>query len=432
MPDEKVVPGLILASKFVTAESKRFKKFIDYLDRDSATRNIAYPNYSAFMSDYMDNPKKQQDLLGFDPASDRVSSLFSVSGGYLTESQKEFYKNQFTLAQKNGSVMWENVISFRNDFLQEQGLYDSQTHVLNVDKMMELTRKAMRSMLHDEDMEQSAKWVAAIHYNTRHIHIHVAVVEPYPTREEIEFNDQKELRGKIKLSTLDDMKSQVVNGIVNRSEELNYINQIIREKMIQSPHRDALEKDFRLRKQFLDLYRSLPQDRRTWKYNMNAMKPYRPMIDALSKAFIERYCSADMRELTLALDKQEAILKKAYGTGNRALYQQYRKTKMEDLYTRFGNSILTQMRKMSTTGGRNAAMSHARSKRLGFARIRRRFSPYRELNAAIYSLRQALRKDIGHIKNQIAFDQMQRLIAQQEQEARNSQDYPAYDDGIEV
>ena len=99
MPDEKVVPGLILASKFVTAESKRFKKFIDYLDRDSATRNIAYPNYSAFMSDYMDNPKKQQDLLGFDPASDRVSSLFSVSGGYLTESQKEFYKNQFTLAQ---------------------------------------------------------------------------------------------------------------------------------------------------------------------------------------------------------------------------------------------------------------------------------------------------------------------------------------------
>ena len=165
---------------------------------------------------------------------------------------------------------------------------------------------------------------------------------------------------------------------------------------------------------------------------MNAMKPYRPMIDALSKAFIERYCSADMRELTLALDKQEAILKKAYGTGNRALYQQYRKTKMEDLYTRFGNSILTQMRKMSTTGGRNAAMSHARSKRLGFARIRRRFSPYRELNAAIYSLRQALRKDIGHIKNQIAFDQMQRLIAQQEQEARKSQDYPAYDDGIEV
>lgn len=155
--------------------------------------------------------------------------------------------------------------------------------------------------------------------------------------------------------------------------------------MIQSPHRDALEKDFRLRKQFLDLYRSLPQDRRTWKYNMNAMKPYRPMIDALSKAFIERYCSADMRELTLALDKQEAFLKKAYGTGNRALYQQYRKTKMQDLYTRFGNSILTQMRKMSTAGGRNAAMPHTRSKRLGLARIRRRFSPYRELNAAIYS-----------------------------------------------
>ena len=161
MSDENVAPGVILASKFVTAGSKQFKKFIDYLDREDARRNIAYPNYSAFMSDYMDNPKKQQDLLGFDPTSDRVSSLFSVSGGYLTKDQKKFYKDQFTLAQSNGSVMWENVISFRNDFLEEQGLYDSQTNVLNVDKMMELTRKAMRSMLHDEDMEQSAKWVAA-------------------------------------------------------------------------------------------------------------------------------------------------------------------------------------------------------------------------------------------------------------------------------
>ena len=84
----------------------------------------------------------------------------------------------FKTAHENGSIMWQDVISFHNPWLEKQGIYDEITKRW-MKKLMDVTRFAMQK----ERVRKSSIWSAAIHFNTDNIHIHVATVEPYPTRE---------------------------------------------------------------------------------------------------------------------------------------------------------------------------------------------------------------------------------------------------------
>ncbi len=70
----------------------------------------------------------------------------------------------------------------------------------------------------------SAIWSASIHYNTDNIHVHIAVVEPNPTRE----------RGSLKPKTFISMKSKAVNEILNMSRQYKKINKFIREDIIKN------------------------------------------------------------------------------------------------------------------------------------------------------------------------------------------------------
>jgi hypothetical protein len=166
-----------------------------------------------------------------------------------------------------------------------------------------------------------------------------------------------ERRGKLKQSTLDKMKSTVANRIVDRSETLNRINQIIRENIIAARPDDAFIKDRELQQAFMDIYKKLPADKRQWKYNMNGMKELRPEIDRLSRMYIDHYHAKDFHDLQLELDKEQAYLKSVYGSGKKEKYMDYRKNKMQDLYTRLGNSILTEMRNFDR---HSKADSHSR------------------------------------------------------------------------
>lgn len=86
---------------------------------------------------------------------------------------------------------------------------------------MDVTRLAMKEMQKRGDRKSSI-WSAAIHFNTDNIHIHVATVEPFPTRE----------RGKRKPKTLDAMKGKVVNNLLDRKQEQKQINDLIRNNMV--------------------------------------------------------------------------------------------------------------------------------------------------------------------------------------------------------
>ncbi len=334
-------PGVLLLCKFVRPESKKFNSYIEYIDRDKAVRNANFKKFSAY-NDYMDNPEKQRE---FNAESDKTSALFTEKSDRLTKEQKAILKERFATAQNNGSPLWQDVISFRNDWLEQNGLYDSKTHWLNEKQIRMVTRQAVRTRLNNEEMYNSAVWAASIHYNTDNIHIHIAVVEPNPTRKLVRNKDgTAERRGKLKQSTLDKMKSTVANRIVDCSETYNRMNKIIRENIIAARPRDVFIKDHKMQQVFMDIYKVLPSDKRQWKYGMNAMKKLRPSINYLSRMYIDCYHAKDFHDLQLELDKEQAYLKSVYGSGKKEKYMDYRKNKMQDLYTRLGNSILTEMR----------------------------------------------------------------------------------------
>lgn len=171
--------GVVVVSKFAHASDKSFAAYISYIDRDNATRNRHYTDYaigslkkdltSAGYLDYMNNPEKTSDLFG---ANTDIASA--------EEAQK--LKALFSDAQKNGSPMWQTVISFDTRFLSEHSLYDDKTKTLNEAEIKNLTRTYMSKMLQKENLSQSAVYAASIHYNTEHIHVHIAAVEPVPTR----------------------------------------------------------------------------------------------------------------------------------------------------------------------------------------------------------------------------------------------------------
>lgn len=409
-------PAVVLVSKFVTNSDKKFSKFIDYIDRTDAVRNAHFRDYSAYVTDYMDNPQKQ---LQFNSDSEKSSALFSETSDKFTDEQKAFYKKQFALAQENGSILWQNVISFRNDWLAQQNLYDAETGLVDEVRLRNVTREAMRVMLKNEGMEKSVVWTAALHFNTDNLHIHIAVAEPFPQREEVIREGIPQRKGRLKQSTLDKMKSEVANRIVDRSEELAHINALIRDNIIASRPSDAFMKDQTLRSLFLQLHENLPSDQRQWKYGMNSIKRLRPQIDELSRAYILEYQKPAYQELQAALDRQEVFLKSVYGEGKTEQYKAYRKTKMEDLYKRMGNSILTELRRYDhairseryqnqkaaagsfKTGDGHIYSGHA-------AHLLRHAARNRELDRAVYNLKQALKTDFESVKNQRAYEQLQR------------------------
>ena len=109
--------GIVLVTKFIENSSKKFSQYVDYIDRDEAIRNEAFETFTVFeeyVGSYMDDKKK-------------TYGLFTDEKDVLLGEGKENMKELFAQAQKNGSLMWQTVISFDNDFLRKNGLYDEAT-----------------------------------------------------------------------------------------------------------------------------------------------------------------------------------------------------------------------------------------------------------------------------------------------------------------
>ncbi|AQU77036.1 MobP2 family relaxase [Priestia megaterium] len=321
-----IVPGVVVKTKFITSHHKAFQQYVEYVDRDEAKqedRSVAH-SFSLYQ-DYMGNPHK-------------TSSLFTHKYDRLTEEQKAKLKESFEEAQNNNSIMWQDVITFHNPWLQEQGIYDARTHTVDERKLMYVTRQAMSKMLERERLNESAVWSAAIHYNTENLHIHIATVEPNPIRS----------RGKRKPKTLDVMKSTVVNQIRDRGKNQDRINHLIRKEMVDQKKQDSsfAWRNRELKPLFLMVYNHLPQDKRQWQYSYNTIKPLKPYIDTLSEKYIKKYHQKEYQQLIKNLDKEVKELKKAYGEGTRdkGRYENYKQTKIDDLYKRMGNAFLQEMK----------------------------------------------------------------------------------------
>ena len=340
--------GCVVVTEFCRQGDERFTGYINYIDRDEAIRNETTAEYNLYQN-YMGNPEK-------------TTGLFTDDKDNLTSKEKKDLKLVFKEAQKNGSLMWQTVISFDNRWLANNGLYNLETGVLDERRLKAATRKSVNKMLHNEGMD-NAVWSAAFHYNTGNIHVHIATVEPVPMREQksyIQYDEvikdgkkikfairdengepvrKMEYKGRFKQSSIDFCKSEMVNEILNEKENNLKINNIIRESIVKQ--KQSFAKDEKLRKSFEALHSRMPKcNKNMWKYNNQIMAKLRPEIDRLSDLYIREYHSDDFETLKNRLKDQEIAYKEAYGNSGRS----YSEGKIKDLHERLGNAILKEIR----------------------------------------------------------------------------------------
>lgn len=338
--------GVVVVNKFCKPGSGVFAEYIEYIDRNEAVRNANMYKFNLY-NDYMDNPEK-------------TSGLFSNEKMKLSSSEKKEMKEIFKTAQDNGSLMWQTVISFDNRWLEQFGLYDHETGMLDELKVKELASGAVNRMLENEGL-QNAVWSAAIHYNTDNVHVHIATVEPYPEREQKEYTvylDEKkkipmkdengntvkrtEYIGRFKGRSLELCKKYIVDEVVQQQDQNILINNLIRNTIVKQMKDAPLATDPELKDAFLKLHQAMPETNRgLWNYNNNIMKDLHPLVDAVSDAYLQKYQQDEYMELKTMLMKQEQIYKTAYGTNSE---RSFHDNKIQELYERMGNAVLKQIR----------------------------------------------------------------------------------------
>lgn len=394
---EIVSPAIVLRSKFVMPSSKEYSDYVSYIDREDAKRKIEVAggakeenNFAVYHSfiDYVGDEEKKGEL-------------FTSSKDSITKTDAESLKEDFKVAEKNGSPMWQDVISFDNEWLEEQGLYDQKNNKLDEGKLKNVVRSTMNNLFQSENMEHSALWTASFHYNTDNIHVHIATVEPIPTRKKIKYYDnengewKEEYRAKRKQGSLDRMKSTVVNQIVDRTETYQRLDELIKGTVQQKRESDIkFFNDERLSKLLFQTMTLLPDDLRQWKYGYESINDARPYIDEIVDIYLDAHHEEDMQELNQLLDEQVTLSKRLYGEDS--AHEKYKDTKLDELKKRMGNAVLTEMRDYQM-GERRRSSAKSFPKNNVNDKVRReiqvnRYRARSELYFAIMHMKYAMRK----------------------------------------
>lgn len=385
--------GLIFKTKFInpkTVSKAKFSGYVTYVDRPEAIRREEFKKYDVFRTyqDYMGNPEK-------------TTGLFTKDKSVVSPQGKEKLKELFDLAQKNGGLLNQSVLSFETEWLKKTGLMTKDGNVME-EKLKEYTRKSVSAMVKEEGMEGWI-WSAAVHYNTQHVHIHIALAEAEPSWNENVGRCRRNKRtgelyqrGKLKGKSIEKMKSTFINLALESKEKNELINDIIRDRIVLGKQLKPFSEisDRELRRSFAALLESLPDDMRLWKYNMNAMESYRPMIDTLSEQFINTYFKAEYEELQALVKELGTDYHESYGNSKKGT--DFVSWKQRDLYSRLGNAILKECR-IVRQKQRQYVLENRRESG-------KEYYHYRLSRRLFYDLKNVFRKDIQTMKNQAAYE----------------------------
>lgn len=385
-PHRKFILEEIKELELKSDEFKREKEIVD--EKYSVINKLEYSG----MIDYMDRKKAKS----INSKSD--IGLFTDNKDIIDSTEKNKLKNLFNKCQENGGIMWHDVISFDNKFLEKHGIYDSKNKVLDNRKLKEVIRASANEMLNKEKLSDSAIWCADIHYNTDNIHVHVSTVELNPSKE----------RGKRKPNSILAMKSKVVNGIINNNKQYKKINDILRKDIIENKKKVKSLDNIKLKKLFIEIHSKLPEDRKQWNYNYNTINHVRPLIDKMTDIYIEKYHKDDFLKLKEELKKQELNLKEAYGEGKNNSYKKYYDTKIKDLRTRMGNTILKEIKEYDySLNGRKYKNNLSKTDRK--ALIKKSI-----VAVSLKKIEKLIENDYQHHKNQKDYEKLQNEIERNE------------------
>lgn len=414
----KKTPAIVIKSEFTYSNSMRsFIGYLKYINREAAKENEIFKHikdtYNKYI-DYMADNKKN-------------GKLFDEYEDYISLERKKEILEQFHQAEKADSPLWKDVISFDNEWLEEQGLYNSKTHWLNESKMKNVVREAISTMIENEKMRMPI-WIASFHYNTDNIHVHIATVDLEPsylpkvqainpkTKKPI-YDDNGnailQFRGMRKQSTIKKMKSAVISKIIDRTATFKRIDELIRDNARRFKEID-LHSNKKMKDLFYNAIENMPNDLKQWKYGYYTVNNARPFIDQISKLYVETYHKNEIIELMDILDEQVELSERLYGSESN--HQEYKDNKLDELKRRLGNSVIAEMKKYYKNEYlkmNNENINRNISYKMQNGRYRYDFKPLNkaslELNRTIYLLKKAMCKtfhDYQTERNISEFDRM--------------------------
>uniref|UniRef100_UPI00344F1272 MobP2 family relaxase n=1 Tax=Carnobacterium sp. TaxID=48221 RepID=UPI00344F1272 len=281
-----------------------------------------------------------------------VAGLFTNNKSKLSQEDLEEAKDIVRNAQQNGSIFYQDVISFDTKFLIKEGILNPNTQKLNEERLKQASQKMMDNMFKDEKINNGF-WIASIHRNTEHIHIHYGTVEKRNTRKAISVTkdgvEMLEPKGKRKQKTIDNMKSTFANTLVDRNVELAKISQL----------RNTLVQDIKINYQLSNkkdktntilinqIYEELPIDKGNWQYNNKLIKPEtKEKINMVTNNLMET--NPNYKEYIKKIEEEDSYRISLYGESNRSS-KNYSTNKKDEIQQRLGNSLLKEMKNKNST-----------------------------------------------------------------------------------
>lgn len=380
-------------SKFVKTNNKGFKNFIEYIDREEAKQSNAFINESEF-SDYVD---------GYMANPLKTYGLFTADKDELTQKDKEFIKDKFQEAQKKNSLMWQQVFSFDNEWLAENGLFDKENNILKEDLLRRYSRKSINEILKKENLE-NAIWTACIHKNTDNFHIHIAITDPSPTWK-VGKGRCKELKtgevvqnGMISKKTMNHAKRTFLESMISESKENILITEIVRDRIIKVAKNNIFSNPSKKEKNiFTSLIKKLPDDKRLWFYGkLKKDKELKKYIDTQVDETIDTYFKDEFKELNELLDYQQEKYK-IYNERNN-----FKSNKLDDLHYRLGNALLEETRRYD-----RLLKEEEKKKQKEHNEIKKNtYLLNRSMQNLKYRMNMLFKKDIQSLKNQMEYEKL--------------------------
>lgn len=278
-----------------------------------------------------------------------IPGAFSIDSEDVRVKDMMEIKKTVDQAQKKDTVLWQDVISFDNKFLIDNGLLDPKRQTLNEKKLKMAANKMMDKLIKEEGLNQPY-WFASIHRNTDNIHIHFSTVEQNPSRKRMEYDGNIERRGKRKQKTIDKMKSTFGNELLDMNELYSKISNLRNDSVAKIRQELALDqKDVELISLMSSISDSL-EDK--WEYKIKANQVSYIKADKDTQTKIDKAVeivsseNPDIRktieEYFMGTDKQNKIMVDLYGEK----YDQNKTMKNkreEEMKERLGNALLRGM-----------------------------------------------------------------------------------------
>lgn len=343
---------------FVMPHADSYGEYIEYMGRSEAVRNEHFNQFNAFedsgganiidgagesqfmkYTDYMSNPEK-------------TKSLFNARYERMPYEDVHYTKDYFQQGQENGSPLWQLVFSFRNEWLEENGLMNQANHELNETKIHDATRVAMAQLMAKEGLD--AEWLGSIHFNTKHIHVHVGMVERNPTKELIYYTDEKnpentgwQYKGKLKLHTINSSKSKFVNNLLNMQEELTKVDERMKSLVTNARKNIPVLKEELFKKSIHELEQKLPKNKKRWTYGYAKGQKFKPELDKVITLYLNTYAKEELNTLISRIDPVSKKYEEAYGNPkNQPTYLDNKLYGQNGLYHTLGNVVLKELKEL--------------------------------------------------------------------------------------